>query len=87
MQLLNSGMKFESNTEYIAQDKVIDVYFENAFSCDNKEVLASTRTYAENFPVGFLLENIEDTVLDFNNATVVFHGRIVGGCNGNRSRF
>lgn len=77
MQLLNSEMKFESNTEYIASDRVIDVYLENTFSCSNKEVLASTRTHAESFPVGFLLENIENTVLDFNNATVVFHGRIV----------
>lgn len=77
MQPLNSGMKFESNTEYIASDKVIDVYLENASFCDSKEVLASTRTYAKTFPVGFLLENIENTVLDFNNATVLFHGRIV----------
>ncbi|MBR5721798.1 MAG: hypothetical protein IKX78_04885, partial [Clostridia bacterium] len=77
MQLLNSTMKFKSNTEYITSDKVIDVYSENTFSCGNKEALASTRTNAETFSVGFLLEDIENTVLDFNDATVMFHGRIV----------
>ena len=77
MQILNSGMKFKSNTEYITSDKVIDVYSENTFSCGNKEALASTRTNTETFSVGFLLEDIENTVLDFNDATVMFHGRIV----------
>ena len=77
MRKICSGMKFESNTEYRASAGVIDVYLEDTFSCDNREVLASTRAHAESFPVGFLLEDIENTVLDFNNATVIFHGRIV----------
>ena len=72
MELLR-GIKFKSNTEYVASGKVIDIYKENTFLCDNKEIHASSRVDAGPFPVGFLLENIENTVLDFNNATVMFH--------------
>ena len=70
-------MSFESNKEYIAQDKVMDVYRENTFFCDNKEVRDQFHISETLYPVGFLLENIENTVLDFNNAAVIFHGRIV----------
>ncbi|MBE7044295.1 MAG: hypothetical protein E7397_02100 [Ruminococcaceae bacterium] len=77
MRILKSGMKFKSDTEYIASEQTIDVYLEDTFFCDNKEALSSSVRMGKSCQVGFLLENLENTVLDFNHAIVVFHGRIV----------
>lgn len=76
MRKLKSGMKFKSDTEYAASEKIIDVYMEDTFFCDNKEAISS-RTMGKTCQVAFLLENLKNTVLDFNGATVMLHGRIV----------
>jgi len=77
MEKLVKGIKFKSNTEYKAESDVIDIFSEDTFYCDNKEATSSSRVMKDNCQVGFLLENLENVTLDFNEATIIFHGRIV----------
>lgn len=77
MVRLQKGMKFQSDTLYVSDEDVIDVYLEDTFYYENAEAMASCRLAAPACQVAFLLENLENVTLDFNGATVMLHGRIV----------
>lgn len=77
MNELKKAMKFSNESYYMASEKVIHIFMEDTFYCDNKEALSSSGTMGKSCQVGFLLENLKNTVLDFNGATLIFHGRIV----------
>ncbi len=77
MNKLKKGMQFENDKYYVASGEIIDIYLDDTFYCDNKEALSASVSMGSSCRVAFLLENLKDTVLDFNGATLMFHGRIV----------
>lgn len=76
-KIFQKGMKIESNTYYKAQDSRYDMYPDDCIWSDNKVYFSYTTAANPPLLVGFLLKDLENVTLDFQGATLVFHGRIV----------
>ena len=72
------GIPIESNTNYKATESLYDFWIEDTVPSNNKEYFSSSMLVsAVNERIAFLLKDLNNVVLDFNGATLVFHGRIV----------
>ena len=76
-KIFNKGIKFESNTCYNATESRYDIYLDDCSYTDNPLYFSYMPRLKEAMPVGFLLKDLENVTLDFQDATIVFHGRIV----------
>ena len=70
------GVKFESNTYYRAEVGRIDFYLSDTVRSYNPEYRSHTTGAGEYMDIAFLLCDLENVVLDFGGATLMFHGRI-----------
>ena len=75
--IYKKGISFLSNTYYKADKARYDIYPEDCIYTQDKVYFSYTKYEGEPMPVGFFLENLENVTLDFNGATLVFHGRII----------
>ena len=76
-KIFTKGIKLESNTYYKATESRYDIYLDDCTITDNPVYFSYTRTVKGAMPIGFLLKDLENVTLDFQDATIVFHGRIV----------
>lgn len=75
--VFEKGMVFENDTYYIVKENLYDIYLEDCVVTRNPVYFSYTNTKEIEHSVGFLLKNLKNVTIDFNNATLVFHGRIV----------
>ncbi len=77
-KIYKKGIKIESDTVYKAMNKTYHFYLEDTVISNNKEYFSSEDKCEEEIRrVAFLLKDLKNVVLDFNGATLLFHGRIV----------
>lgn len=75
-KIFTKGITIESNTYYKATEKRYDIYLEDCVKSYNEEYFSYTTKRAGEHIVGFLLKDLKNVTLDFQDATIVFHGRI-----------
>lgn len=75
--IFQKGIKIESNTYYKATESRYDIYPKDCVLSDNRVYYSYTTNANPPLPVGFLLQGLENVTLDFQGATLMFHGRIV----------
>lgn len=76
-KIFQKGILLENNTYYKAQEERYDIYLEDCVYTDNEVYFSYTKKVKTPSAVGFFLQNLENVTLDFRDATLVFHGRIV----------
>ncbi len=70
------GIKIESNTYYTFSAEKLDYYLADTVRSYNAEYRSHSKGCGEYLDIAFLLCDLENVVLDFGGATMVFHGRI-----------
>lgn len=71
------GITFESNTIYKGVEKKYDFYLDDVQEILDEDVFVDANVKNKKARVAFYICGIENTVIDFQGATLVFHGRIV----------
>ncbi len=66
----------ESNTYYLAAEKRYDIYMEDTVRSYEPEYRSHSKACQDYLDIGFLIKDKENLTIDFNGATLVFHGRI-----------
>ncbi len=74
--VFTKGIKIESNTYYRADALQYDYYLNDSTRSYNSEYRSHTTNAGEYLDIALLLCNLENVVLDFCGATLIFHGRI-----------
>ncbi|MBO5223697.1 MAG: hypothetical protein J6C23_04210 [Clostridia bacterium] len=75
--IFNKGISLESDTYYKATENRYDIYLADCIKSENEKYFSYTRKkFAEHY-IGFFLKDLKNVTLDFQGATIVFHGRIV----------
>ncbi len=70
------GIPIQSNTYYRADQDKYDIYLSDTTRSYEGEYRSHTTNAGEFIDIGFLLKDLENVVLDFGGATLLFHGRI-----------
>lgn len=71
------GISIESNTIYKATEAVYDFYVDEISAIEDKEAFSGSFNIENSQRIAFYLVGLENTVIDFGGATLMFHGRIV----------
>ena len=71
------GITFESNTIYRGTEQRYDFYLSDVFEISDEDVFVDANVRSKTAKVAFYIKGIENTIIDFQGATLVFHGRIV----------
>ncbi len=74
--IFSKGIQIESNTCYRATEERYDIYLSDTTRSYEPEYRSHTTSAGEFLDIAFLLKDLENVVLDFGGATLVFHGRI-----------
>ena len=77
MEVFTKNTVLKSNTKYVAEQSVIDIYLEDTVQSDDRLIMSGCRLAPETCQIGFDLQNLSNIEIDFNGAKLVFHGRIV----------
>lgn len=70
------GIAFESNTTYVATEKRYDFYWNEIPEVEEKEAYSSCKLASDHSRIAFRLIGLENVVLDFGGAELMFHGRV-----------
>ncbi len=75
--IFRKGIKLESNTLYRADASRYDYDLSDTTRYYNPEYRSHTTSAGEYLDIAFMLSDLENVVLDFGGATLLFHGRIL----------
>ena len=71
------GITFASNTIYRGTEQRYDFYLSDVFEISDEDVFVDANVRSKTAKVAFYIKGIENTIIDFQGATLDFHGRIV----------
>lgn len=71
------GITFESNTVYFGVEQRYDFYLDDVREITDEDLFVDANVKNKKAKVAFYIDGIENTIIDFQGATLVFHGRIV----------
>lgn len=71
------GITFESNMVYLGVEQRYDFYLDDVKEITDEDVFVDANVKSKKAKVAFYINAIENTIIDFQGATLVFHGRIV----------
>ena len=71
------GICFNDNSVYLAKENRYDFFLDEAQEIEDDEIIVDANVKSAKVKVAHYLVGLENVVIDFGGATLVFHGRII----------
>ena len=70
------GAALQSNTEYFATKQIYHIYYKDTVSCSDEKYISLRAEGTPEFNTFVFIKDKNNITIDFNGATLIFHGKI-----------